>query len=229
MFEPLTDSVSVCVSRAHTFGSDGLLLAGAARRMAPEAETLCDLGTGCGIVPLALYAMGCRAAVTGIDIMPEAIDQFREGIRVSHAQNLTAVCGDLRDPSSLPSDSFDAVTANPPYFRMGHGILPSDPARAAARYEVYCTPKDLCSTARRITKAGGKLTVCYPPARLPHILKAMEEEGFTPRSLQFVQQDGESAPWLFLLMGQKGVGEELTLLPPILRRPNDPYEEVLTL
>lgn len=51
-FESLSDSIKVCVSPEHRFGTDAFLLANFA---APRhKDIVCDLGTGCGIIPMAL-------------------------------------------------------------------------------------------------------------------------------------------------------------------------------
>ena len=48
--EPLGNNMSIVVSESHTFGTDAILLANFA---APKRkDTLCDMGTGCGIIPL---------------------------------------------------------------------------------------------------------------------------------------------------------------------------------
>ena len=49
-FEKLTDKIYVCASSDHRFGTDAFLLAdfsGYRRK-----DMACDLGTGCGIIPL---------------------------------------------------------------------------------------------------------------------------------------------------------------------------------
>ena len=48
--EQLSDTLSICVTKDHRFGTDAFLLSDFA---APRRRDLaCDLGTGCGIIPL---------------------------------------------------------------------------------------------------------------------------------------------------------------------------------
>ncbi|HOV41993.1 MAG TPA: hypothetical protein PLM59_09390 [Oscillospiraceae bacterium] len=49
-FEKLTNKIQVCVSKEHTFGTDAFLLYDFSN--AKPKDLICDLGTGCGIIPL---------------------------------------------------------------------------------------------------------------------------------------------------------------------------------
>ena len=52
-FEKLSDTLEICVSDAHKFGTDAFLLSHFAR--ARRIDRCADLGTGCGIVALLWY------------------------------------------------------------------------------------------------------------------------------------------------------------------------------
>ena len=51
--EPLGDALHICVNAHHRFGTDALLLAEFAQ--VRKSDIACDLGTGCGIIPLILH------------------------------------------------------------------------------------------------------------------------------------------------------------------------------
>ena len=70
--EPLGNGFFVYVSPRHTFGTDAVLLAdfSAARKK----DTLVDLGTGCGIIPLLMLRDGNLKSAVGVDISKEAAD-----------------------------------------------------------------------------------------------------------------------------------------------------------
>ena len=123
--------VMVYTSKAHSFGTDALLLADFA---APRPrEQACDLGTGCGIIPLYWLARGGPELVWGMDVQPRAVEQFTAGIRASGGEGrLLPLLGDLRAlPPELPRGRLELVTCNPPYQR-GTGLLPQDPAADGA-------------------------------------------------------------------------------------------------
>ena len=51
--EKVGEGLFVCVSKAHRFGTDSVLLANFAN--AKNKDLVCDLGTGCGIIPILLH------------------------------------------------------------------------------------------------------------------------------------------------------------------------------
>ena len=122
-FETIGAGVEVCVSTAHTFGTDAFLLSHFA---APRGEALaCDLGSGCGIIPL-LWMRGDTApkCVYALDIQPDAIKQMLQSIeRSGLSGRMFPLHADLRAlPPDLPKGSFDLVVCNPPYKAEGTGL-----------------------------------------------------------------------------------------------------------
>lgn len=216
MFEHLTTDIHVCVSKEHTFGTDALYLSRFIKDICPDAKNICDLGTGCGIIPLCLAALHIGKDIVGIDIQSDAIDQFDNGIAASKTDcHIKSIEGDFTDPRILSSDTYDLVVSNPPYFKLGNGILSPHQHRAISRYEIKCNVDSLFATCRRVTSSSGCVCVCYPPNRLSHVLRAMEDSGFSPRYLRFISKGSSHNPWLFFLMGQKDAGDQLVVLPTI--------------
>lgn len=203
-FERLSETVQVCVSDNHRFGTDAFLLSDFA---APRRKDIvCDLGTGCGIIPLYLYKEYNVAHCTGVELQPDGAEQFQRGIDVSGAgAQLSALCADLKDaPALLPKGRFDLVTCNPPYKAGGAGIESAGTAERLARHEIACTIGDVCRTASALLRFGGRLCLCQRPERLADVLCAMRAAGLEPKRLRFVSKNPAGRPWLFLVEGKKG-------------------------
>ena len=138
-------------------------------------------------------------------------------------ENVHALCGDLRDLSSLelPLGKFKTVTMNPPYKPVDTGILSETTAEQIARHETTCTMDDAAAAAERLLNFGGNFAVCHRPERLPDVLEAFRAHSIEPKRLRFVQKNAGSAPWLFLLEGRKGGKPFLKVLPPLLLQNED--------
>ncbi|MBO7318399.1 MAG: SAM-dependent methyltransferase, partial [Clostridia bacterium] len=65
--EPLGGNMSIVTSDSHTFGTDAVLLANFANIR--RKDVACDMGTGCGIIPL-IWCKGITNEVYGLDIQP---------------------------------------------------------------------------------------------------------------------------------------------------------------
>lgn len=107
------------------FSSDALLLAAFAqtccteRVQAGHAERVqaplhvLDIGTGCGVVGLAILCQSPQHRVWGIDILPELIDAARHNAEhLGLADAFTAICANCGDPQLFSgSDEYTESTA----------------------------------------------------------------------------------------------------------------------
>lgn len=208
--EPLGNSLRIVVSESHTFGTDAILLANFAS--VKRKDKACDMGTGCGIIPL-IWCKGETKEITAIDIQPAAIEQLKKSIEMnSLGERITPVNCDLRSLKGvLEAGSYDLVTMNPPYKPVGTGIESISEAERIARHEVTCTVDDAVSAAARLLKFGGRFCMCHRPERLCDIIVAMRHGGIEVKRIRFVTQRADTAPWLVLVEGKRGSKSSVTV------------------
>lgn len=213
--EDLGGGVVICRSREHTFGTDAFLLADFS--LPKKGELACDLGTGCGIIPLLWAKNGAPREVWGLDIQKEAVEQFQRSVSLSSLGcKVYPVVGDLRDlPDVLPAGQFGLVSCNPPYQAEGTGILSGTPEGRTARHETLCRLDDVCASAERLLRFGGRFCICMRPERLADTICSLREHHIEPKRLRFVSRAAGDIPWLFLLEGRKGSKPFLKLEPPL--------------
>ena len=214
--EELGAGVNVCVTPEHKFGTDAFLLSSFAAHR--RKDIACDLGTGCGIVPLLWFRGEPPQEVYAVDIQEKAIEQLRLSVELNHLEgHLTPVLADLKALGGvLPKAKFSLVTCNPPYKICGTGILSELTAEQIARHEVLCNINDVCAAAASLLRFSGRLCLCQRPERLLDVLAAMRVNGIEPKLLRFVQQREGLAPWLFLVRGQKGAKPCLKVEKPLI-------------
>lgn len=226
--ESVGGGVEVWVSKRHTFGTDSFLLSDFA---APRRRELaCDLGSGCGIVPL-LWFRGEAAPreAWAVDIQPEAVALLRRSVERSGLKGrLHPLEWDLRKwRQKLPAGRFDLVTCNPPYNAAGTGIPSAAGSDLIARHETLCTLDDVCAAAAGLLRFGGRLCLCQLPERLVDVFAAMRGHRIEPKRLRTVHQRAGDAPWLVLVEGRRGAKPHLRMEPPLLlREGEDPSPEM---
>lgn len=201
--EYIDGSLKLIVSDSHTFGTDALLLA--AFSSPKRKNTVCDFGTGCGIIPFYWLREGVER-VHAVEIQPLACDQLRRSIEINGiSEKFTLLNCDLRElKGKLSAGSFDLITMNPPYTAEGHGIESSSTADKIARHETSLTLGELFLSASALLKFGGRMCICLRPERLTEAMAEMRNAKIEPKRLRFVSQRDGKAPWLFLLEGKKG-------------------------
>ena len=186
------------ISAKHRFGTDAFLLADFA---APRhKDSVADLCSGCGIVAAVMYERFRPKSVIAVEIDPEGTRLFDTTVRKSGLENVTAVSADLKEWKS--EKELDLITCNPPYFSESAGY--KSETAANARHELLCSIEDVCASAKRSLRFGGRLCLCNRPERLCDIMCAMRGNGIEPKRVKFVSKNSDCAPWLVLVEGHKG-------------------------
>lgn len=202
-FEKLTDKITVCASSDHRFGTDAFLLADFSKYR--QKDKVCDLGTGCGIIPLIMQKSRPPQITYAVDIQEGAVEQLKLGIEKSGVTNIVPICADLKKLwENAPLGQLDLVTCNPPYKALNAGFESEITAQRIARHEIMCNIDDVCACAEKLLKFGGRLCICNRPERLSDVFYAMKNHNIEPKRLRFVSKNPEESPWLFLVEGKKG-------------------------
>lgn len=222
--EPIGGGIIVYTSEEHRFGTDAFLLTAFSHYKAKD--TAVELGTGCGIIPLLMQKKRPPKRIYAVDVQENAIAQLTAGMTASHAAGIEPVCADLRELwEKAPLGMVDLVLCNPPYQPPGSGFEAANASQRIARHGVLCTPEDVCHSAARLLKTGGRLCICGRPERLPDYICAMRQAGTEPKRLQLVHKTADSEPWLFLLEGKRGAAPFLRIDPPFLMYENGELTE----
>ncbi len=226
-FEALGGGMEICVSDEHKFGTDAFLLADFARPR--HKDKVCDLGTGCGIIPLLMQIKFSPAVIYGVDIQEQAIEQFEITTEKNALKNIFPVRADLRELwEGCPKGTFELVTCNPPYKAAGAGIESAGDSHKIARHEIMCNINDVCRAASKLLKFGGRLCLCNRPERLADVICAMRENNIEPKLIRFVSKTPCDPSWLFLIEGKLGGKPFMKVMPSLFVRENGrPSEEIL--
>ena len=214
--------IKMYVSQDHRFGTDAFLLAYYAGIR--SANTVCDLCTGCGIIPLIFCKNVHPKHISAVDIQKEAIDLLEMTVEENSLQKIiNPVLCDLRNITQdiLEYESFDIVTANPPYMTGGSGLMKGSEAQRIARHEIMCTVENVCAAAAKLLKYGGSLKMCHRPERLSDVICAMRANKLEPKSVTFVYNSINDKPWLFLISGKKGANPGMIVEKPMILRNDD--------
>jgi len=197
------------------FTLDAFLLTGFIRPK--PSETIVDLGTGSGVLPLLLAGQNRVSRVTGVEIQPELADMARRSVRLNRLENqITIIQGDLREiHRQLPVNGFHWVVTNPPYYPAGAGVVSENPALAMAKFEVACTLQDWVRAASRLVKGNGRVAAIYPTERLAELITVMIQHHLTPKRLCFVYSYPDAGSNLVLLEARPGGKPGLQVLPPL--------------
>lgn len=139
------------------FGMDAVLLSGFAK--VKKGESVLDLGTGTGILPILLDAKTEGGHFTGLEIQPESADMARRSVILNNRQDkIDIVTGDIKNALNIfGAASFDVIVTNPPYMNQNHGITNPESPKAIARHELLCSLEDVIRQTRSLLKVNGRM------------------------------------------------------------------------
>ena len=216
--EPLSPTLQLIVSPQHRFNTDTILLAWFSSPK--HKDTCCDFGTGCGTIPLLWESRFQPKQTYALEIQDNAFSMASRSVLLNGlTDRITILQGDIKQvpQRSEPvfQEGFDVIACNPPYKELGTGFVNPDSSKAIARHEQECTMEDICKSAYKALRYGGRFCICQRPQRLAEIMMLLSQNGLEPTRLRLVQQRPDKAPSLFLLESKKGGRSGLTVEPTL--------------
>ncbi len=198
------------------FGMDAVLLSGFAS--VREGETLLDIGTGTGIIPILLEAKSKGEHFTGLEIQEESAEMASRSVMLNGlTDKIDIICGDINDASSFfkPS-SFNVITTNPPYMIGKHGLTGDNREKAIARHEIYCTLEDIARESSILLKDKGRFYMVHRPFRLVEIFNTLTRYHLEPKRMKLVHPFADKEPNMVLIEALKGGNSRLTVEKPLI-------------
>ncbi len=193
-----------------------------------KGDSLLDLGTGNGILPILLSAKTEGKHFTGIEIQERAFDMALRSVRYNGLEDrIDIVKGDVKEAVDMfGAASFDCVISNPPYMTGGRGIISPDSSKAVSRHEILMTFADVALAASRLLKNKGSFFLVHRPSRLPEIFGEMRKDGIEPKRMRMVYPDILHEPSMVLIEGRKGGNPGLKCEKPVvISDPDGSYTE----
>lgn len=199
----------------YRFSLDPVLLC--AFSQVARGETVVDLGTGSGVIPLLLARQTDAARIIGVERQPALADRARRSVALNHLEDrITIQSGDLRQVRSLfGAESAQVVVANPPFRKTDSGRLSPQSERAQARHEVAGGLTDFVAAAAYLLGSGGRCYLVYLAERLAELLEALRRAGLEPKRLRCVHSRVGETARLVLVESRRGGGVGLTVEPPL--------------
>ena len=221
------------------FGIDAVLLADFAAREVKPGDSVIDLGTGTGIIPLLMAGRwkstegafdtplrGTQApqvTFTGLEVQEASAEMAAQSVALNGLESrIKIVNGDLKNVGELfARHSFNVVTCNPPYMIDEHGRGNALDAKTIARHEVLCTLEDVVAAADSLLATHGRFFMIHRPFRLPEIFSALEKHNMEMKRMRLIHPFADKEPNMVLIEARKNAKRRLTIEPPLVVRNDD--------
>lgn len=199
----------------YRFSIDAVLLANFAG--IKKGDSVADLGTGSGVIPLILSFRHESVNVTGIELDLESADMAKRSVELNNlSEKISILEGDIRGIKELfTPESFGSALANPPYGKPGAGRINPNEQIANARHEIAGNLDNFIGAASYLLRYRGRLSIIYPARRVADVIVGLRRFNVEPKRMQMVHsREGEGAS-LVLVEGVKGGGVEMEVMKPL--------------
>lgn len=202
-------------SELFCFGTDSVALSDFAR--ARQSDTVVDLCTGNGIIPLLLSAKTKAKKIFGVELQKCSYDLAAENVKInSLEERLTMIHSDISDICNhFSSGSVDVVTCNPPYMSANSGFENPDEPLAIARHEICTNLSGVIDATRKILKFGGHFYMVHRADRLCDVIWELRAAKLEPKRIRFIAPSPDKEPKLILVEAMKGAMPSLKFEPAL--------------
>lgn len=230
--DSLFDGKISCIQHreGYRFSIDSVLLAHFPKIR--RNEKILDLGTGCGIIGLILcHRYACKnISISGLELQPDLAELARQNIDENgYGKRFSIIEGTLHDHRSLlEAESFNLVTANPPFYLKGTGRVNRNPEAMSARHQDQNGLACFVEAAAYGVKNRGRLVFIYPAGQAAELFFCFKAQRIEPKKMQCVYSyPGIKRGSLVIVEGIKNGGPGLEVLEPfyLYQYRNGPYSD----
>lgn len=208
MLESLGPFFFIQRKAGHRLTGDSVSLAECVLPNLTEKDTVIDLGTGTGAIPLLLAAKSPVRKITGVEIDADTARTAGKNVVANGLENRVEILNrDYRELKGIYAEgAFSAVVSNPPYTKAGAGRISPMKERAGARAELYGGLPDLVDVSAHLAGKKGRIFYVFPKARLAEMLEEFGKAGLEAKRIKFISNKPGKEPDLFLIEGGRGGG-----------------------
>ena len=201
--------------KGYRFSIDSILISHFVR--IKSYDSIIDLGTGSGVIPLILSHRYEDNNITGIEINEDMVCMAKRSVQLNNlSEKINIVTGDLKEVRNIAkAESCSVIITNPPYGKAGSGRLSDGEAKASARHDVTGNVDVFLKAASYFLKYRGTMAVILPSRRLVDLIHGMRTCGIEPKRMRTVHSRKDDPAKLVMVEGVKGGGVEMAVEPPL--------------
>ena len=198
------------------FGVDAVFLSEFAK--VKPGESVLDMGTGNGIIPILLAAKTKGKHFCGLEIQPYSACLARESVEYnSLGDRIEIVNGDIKEAFAIfGNEAFDVIVSNPPYMAAEHGLRNEADAKYVARHEALCSFEDIASQTSKVVRTRGRVYIIHRPQRLAELIITLAKYKLETKRLRFIHSYIDKEPVMVMIEALKGGNPGMRIDKPLI-------------
>ena len=153
-----------------------------------KSDTIIDLCSGSGVVGILAQAKTGAKKLVMIEKQKELFDMCKKTISLNKLDEKAQVLNaDVKDaPKILGVELYDVVCSNPPYYLPNQKKISGNIIIDTAKFELDLTFEELCKSASKLLKFGGKFFLINDSERIAELLTTLKKYSLEPKVIEFV-------------------------------------------
>lgn len=181
-----------------SFSIDSILLSNFCKFK--DNKEIIDIGAGTGIIGFRINYLNNLKKLYLVEIQNEMSDLIKKTIEKNNLENVELVNEDLNNLNDFfKNSSIDYIVSNPPYKKMGTGILNEDENFLISRYEYTLKLQDILDFSYKKLKSNGKVFLIYSMERLVDVIFESRLRKLEPKRIRFISSNYKTKPHLFMI------------------------------
>lgn len=208
----------------YCFTSDSVILANFVK--VKTGEKALEIGAGCGVISILLTAKTKAKKIVAFEMQDELAELAKRNVELNSLGDKIEIVHDKIQNyrKYFEDEQFDVVFSNPPYMHSDEKNKNEKTPRDLARHDSTLSLQDLCASAKRALRFGGRLYLVYDPSRTAELVHSLIENSLEPKTM-FFTENGKKAIKLVVIEAVKGGKHGVKVLPALVT--NDPNGDYL--
>lgn len=202
------------------FGIDSVILSSIVKSQS-SSNVIVDFCTGSGIIPILLTTRITYKNIIGVELQEEMYDLAKRNIELNNLDgDIEIINADIKDYKKINEyvkNKVDIIVCNPPYKKIGTGIVNENNVKYIARHEDKCNLEDIFVSSSKLLKTKGKLYIVHKPERIVDLIAIGRKYNLEAKNITIMQPKLDKKASLIFIEYVKDGGNECNVNPVLIQ------------
>lgn len=202
------------------FGIDSVILSSMVKS-ASSSNVILDFCTGSAVIPILLTTRVKCKKIIGIELQEEMYDLAKRNIELNNlTPDIEVLKADIKDYKKINEyvkNKVDVIVCNPPYKKIGTGIVNENSVKYIARHEEKCNLEDIFVSSSKLLKTKGRLYIVHKPERLVDLIAIGRKYNLEAKNITIMQPKIDKKSSLVFIEYVKDGGNECNINPVLIQ------------
>lgn len=177
-------------------------------------NTILDIGTGSGIIPLQTLALYPESRLYGVEIQEDIANMATRTVKLNHIEDKVTIVNKNIKEFEI-DEKIDVIVSNPPYMKTTIGKISDKEIKATSRHELTLNLEELLVEVKRLLKVGGSFNMVYRTERFNEVILLLNKNNIFPKRCRFIYTKNGRESKLFMIEALKGRRCQLVIEEPL--------------